>query len=193
MLLHDAATRDEVIFGNAPVAMFFPVLDAFGHSQKHTDIVHMDGLLPQGGLHYTHFWKSRYWQANTYGLGCPENSKNSRSVVNVGLATACLNLLCRQALEIQARRSGFRPNRSQLPLYCERSALVHRRTVTRRPIKPEVVRDLLSRVKEVKLRVVGVIWVGQGLMVLIRLPEPKIRQECQRHGPLARLRVIGLT
>ena len=29
--------------------MLFAVLDAFGHSQKHADIVHANGWLPQGG------------------------------------------------------------------------------------------------------------------------------------------------
>jgi hypothetical protein len=40
MLLRDAAAGDAVILDDAPVAMFFAVLDALGHSQEHAAIVY---------------------------------------------------------------------------------------------------------------------------------------------------------
>src|SRR5882762_6907057 len=63
------------------------------------------------------------------------------------------------------------------------------RTVALRPTKSQVMCKLLSRLKEGKVW----FWEGQGLGVDIRLPEPLIRQVCERHGPLARLRIIFLT
>src|SRR5256885_16326670 len=68
-------------------------------------------------------------------------------------------------------------------------ALMLTRTVALRPTESQVICKLLSRLKEGKVW----FWEWQGLGVDIRLPEPLIRQVCQRHGPLARFRIIFLT
>ena len=61
------------------------------------------------------------------------------------------------------------------------------RTVARSPTESQVVCNFLSRVEDRK-RVRRRNFDG-----LIRLPEPLIRQVRQRHGPIARWRIIGLT